>query len=484
MKTRVLVIVGIVLVVGIMLTNLITHYNAIREFESNNIPGQLKGIFGSCACQERIKTNPDTIERCPEPFIDWQNSTHYIDNNLCKWVTSHQSEDISFDDFEEMNPPYNNNKIVESIVIIPKGAVIVENEHLIPKVITVVLGKNNTVTWINQDDTAHGIASDDASWGSPGSLKPGESFSVTFNSTGIYEYHGQPGPWITGKVIVINADSFSEINHHGTLYKDSKNSEKFEEYRILMQETQKEIASHILDIYISDAYVVEGWNFPFRDVSEITQMAGTDPVAVCSIPEKIPVHLQHIRESDMFEMFAGKYSQHQLTIDISDERYSGGLIHYDIITTSDDGLFSASTYFHLDSCTDEMKWPYFLLCKDLKSEEHTSTRIKSEIVSSLKNNEFCNVEFEPWHQDLRDYQAKISKEIDTLTQGNMVTDSQDDSNHRYFMEVQRLGLLNDIMRYYESEDSDFEEMQKDVSEYNKKFGSLPDELLEIIEKRK
>ncbi len=89
-----------------------------------------------------------------------------------------------------------------SSVIIPQSAMIEGNESLIPKVITVVLGKNNTVTWINQDDTGHGIASDNASWGSPGILKPGDSFSVTFNSTGIFEYHGQPGPWITGKVVV------------------------------------------------------------------------------------------------------------------------------------------------------------------------------------------------------------------------------------------------------------------------------------------
>ncbi len=93
-----------------------------------------------------------------------------------------------------------------SYVIIPKGAVIEGNEYLIPKEITVVLGNNNTVTWINQDDTAHGIVSDkggDDFWGSPGVLKPGDSFSVKFNSTGIYEYHGIPHPWETGKVIVL-----------------------------------------------------------------------------------------------------------------------------------------------------------------------------------------------------------------------------------------------------------------------------------------
>nr|MCH9657624.1 plastocyanin [archaeon] len=65
---------------------------------------------------------------------------------------------------------------------------------------------NSTVTWINQDDTAHGIASDKGghgSWGSPGILRPGDSFSVTFNNTGTYDYHGAPHPWQTGKVIVL-----------------------------------------------------------------------------------------------------------------------------------------------------------------------------------------------------------------------------------------------------------------------------------------
>jgi len=275
-----------------------------------------------------------------------------------------------------------------------------------------------------------------------------------------------------------------EINQDAVIYQNNNDQEKFEEQLILMKERQKEIASIILGVNISDAYVTEGWNFPFRDVSEVTPMGGTEPVLTCSIPEKIPAHLQKIRQSDMFQMFAGKYFQHQLTIDISDERYSGGLVHYDLIATADDKLFSASTDFHLDSCTDEMKWSYFLLCKDLRSEGHTATRIKSEITSSLGSDEFCNIEFEQWHQNLRTYQAKISKEIDTLTQGYIPMDSQDNESYRYFLEFQRLGLLNDIMRYYESENLDHKKLQEDVAEYNKKFGSLPEELLEIIEGRK
>ena len=89
-------------------------------------------------------------------------------------------------------------------VIIPLGAVIEGNENLIPEEVTVVLGKNSTVTWINQDDTAHTLHSDykNNPWWT-GLLRPSESSSVTFNNTGIFSYHGTPGPWITGAVIVV-----------------------------------------------------------------------------------------------------------------------------------------------------------------------------------------------------------------------------------------------------------------------------------------
>ncbi len=183
-------------------------------------------------------------------------------------------------------------------------------------------------------------------------------------------------------------------------------------------------------------------------------------------------------------MFAKKYSQHQLTVEVSDERYGMGLVHYDLFATSDDGLFSASTYFHLDSCDDEMHWPYVLLCKNTQSDEHVYTRIKSEIMSSIKNNEFCHIALEPWHQDLRNYQAKISKELDELVKGEVPLDSEGNPSYQFFLDTKRLGLLNDIIRYYELENEDYEKMQENVAEYNKKFGSLPKELLDVIEQRK
>ena len=86
MKTKLLIIIGIVLIVGILSTVILNDYISVqREFELENTPDQLKGILGSCACQERTKSFPESNERCPQSFIDWQNSTHYIDNNICEW---------------------------------------------------------------------------------------------------------------------------------------------------------------------------------------------------------------------------------------------------------------------------------------------------------------------------------------------------------------------------------------------------------------
>jgi len=92
-------------------------------------------------------------------------------------------------------------------VTVLQGAVLEGNESLDPEVITVVLEKNNTVTWVNRDDVAHALSSDyeNNSW-QTGIMKPGESSSVTFNNTGVFRYHGTPHPWISGAVIVLSGN--------------------------------------------------------------------------------------------------------------------------------------------------------------------------------------------------------------------------------------------------------------------------------------
>ena len=123
------------------------------------------------------------------------------------------------------------------------------------------------------------------------------------------------------------ADILSEINQQGIIYQNDGDSEQFVHQMNMMQQNQKEITSKILGLDINEAYVAEGWNFPFGESSKVTIRIPEFKKPVCDIPEKIPSHLQLIGQSEMFQMFAGKYSQHDLTIDISDERNHGGLIH-------------------------------------------------------------------------------------------------------------------------------------------------------------
>jgi len=68
-----------------------------------------------------------------------------------------------------------------------------------PASITVNAG--DTVTWVNEDTTAHTIVADDGSFDS-GSVAPGESFRFTFAAAGTVPYHCGIHPSMTGTVVV------------------------------------------------------------------------------------------------------------------------------------------------------------------------------------------------------------------------------------------------------------------------------------------
>ena len=80
-----------------------------------------------------------------------------------------------------------------------------------PQYLTVVLGINNTVSWINKSDAGNEI---DATHNQPdpmfengpyshGTMLPGKSFNFTFTKLGEFEYHAQPHPWLQGSVLVL-----------------------------------------------------------------------------------------------------------------------------------------------------------------------------------------------------------------------------------------------------------------------------------------
>jgi len=78
--------------------------------------------------------------------------------------------------------------------------------HYSPASITVVIGANNTVTWINKDYSIHTITSNNGIFDS-GLLNSGDKWSYTFSTPGTFGYHCAIHPYMTGNVTVIKAAS-------------------------------------------------------------------------------------------------------------------------------------------------------------------------------------------------------------------------------------------------------------------------------------
>ena len=74
----------------------------------------------------------------------------------------------------------------------------------IPSIIVIESGKQ--VIWINEDSAFHSVTS--GFYNTPsdlfdsGYLDPSESFTFTFNESGIYDYFCTLHPWMKGQVIV------------------------------------------------------------------------------------------------------------------------------------------------------------------------------------------------------------------------------------------------------------------------------------------
>ncbi len=75
-----------------------------------------------------------------------------------------------------------------------------------PDVITVVIGKNNTVFWTNNDPAPHTVTSDTQGVFDSGTTGPltsqGGTFQFTFTTPGTYTYHCTFHPWMQGTIIV------------------------------------------------------------------------------------------------------------------------------------------------------------------------------------------------------------------------------------------------------------------------------------------
>jgi len=65
----------------------------------------------------------------------------------------------------------------------------------------VAIAVGGTVTWTNNDNTAHTSTSDNGAWNS-GNIAPGGSFSMTFTTAGSFTYHCTIHPGMIGTVTV------------------------------------------------------------------------------------------------------------------------------------------------------------------------------------------------------------------------------------------------------------------------------------------
>ena len=95
------------------------------------------------------------------------------------------------------------------IIEIVPGAVVEGNKNYVPNNAVVVLTINNKVIWQNNDDTAHTVTPDHRSedsysgeFGSPGVMKPGESYEFLFTEPQDVPYHCTPHPWMEGTISV------------------------------------------------------------------------------------------------------------------------------------------------------------------------------------------------------------------------------------------------------------------------------------------
>ena len=83
----------------------------------------------------------------------------------------------------------------------PTAAAEVEIDQFafVPQRITVKAG--TTVTWINEDDAPHTVASSSKLFKSK-ALDTGDKFSFTFTTPGTYDYFCAVHPRMTGKIVV------------------------------------------------------------------------------------------------------------------------------------------------------------------------------------------------------------------------------------------------------------------------------------------
>jgi plastocyanin len=101
-----------------------------------------------------------------------------------------------------------------SNVNIPAGTGSNTSLNFSPKVVTLKVGTNNTITFTNHDTTNHTVTFSSGPCSPIGSigdsnLAPGESYTVSLAAPGTYQYYCTIHNWMSGTIVVKAAASSS-----------------------------------------------------------------------------------------------------------------------------------------------------------------------------------------------------------------------------------------------------------------------------------
>jgi len=71
-----------------------------------------------------------------------------------------------------------------------------------PTTITVVIGKNSTIFFVNNDAAPHTATSDTAGVFDTGNINPGATAQITITTPGTFTYHCAYHPWMQATIVV------------------------------------------------------------------------------------------------------------------------------------------------------------------------------------------------------------------------------------------------------------------------------------------
>ena len=267
-----------------------------------------------------------------------------------------------------------------------------------------------------------------------------------------------------------------EMNMRGVVHRQNGEQEELDRQAALFQQKLEEVANDSLGIRVS---VLDGTFFPIRAGSEVDVREPTELVQACDVVENIPIHLQEIQKAGMFQMFAGKYSGYQIELILQDERKSDSWFHYGFTATSGNGKY-ASTYFHVNSCTNEITdfERYLLACSDTEQDYAVNTSRYDDVLANLNHDEFCIILLDPWRRAAHDYIRVLNDEL--YQHHKEITDYE--SMVAVESEIDRLSLLHGIAGTIVGTHEDIGPREM-IQEYRNRFGPLPDDLQELLEQR-